>query len=135
MAFIAGAVIIGGAAIYAGGHDDYSRYREYTRHNKYGDAELRNQISRKENSVSNKESDVESLRWQMNENFNSRINELKREKNYSGLNSSPSNIIYSVKADMRRELDAEISRDKQELESIDKMITRINEIELQVKRG
>ena len=135
MAFIAGAVIIGGAAIYAGGHDDYSRYREYTRHNKYGDAELRNQISRKENSVSNKESDVESLRWQMNENFNSRINELKREKNYSGLNSSPSNIIYSVKADMRRELDAEISRDKQELESIDKMITRINEIEVQVKRG
>ncbi len=133
MAFIAG-IIVGGAAIYVGSHDDYSRYREYTRHNKYGDAELRNQISRKENSVSNKESDVESLRWQMNENFNSRINELKREKNYSGLNSSPSNIISSVKADMRRELDAEISRDKQELESIDKMIARINEIELQVKR-
>lgn len=135
MAFIAGAVVIGGAALYVGSHDDYSRYREYTRHNKYGDAELRNQISRKENSVSNKESDVESFRRRMNENFNSRINELKREKNYSGLNSSPSNIISSVKADMRRELDAEISRDKQELESIDKMIARINEIELQVKRG
>lgn len=134
MAFIAG-IIVGGAAFYVGSHDDYSRYREYTRHNKYGDAELRNQISRKENSVSNKESDVESFRRRMNENFNSRINELKREKNYSGLNSDPSNIIYSVKADMRRELDAEISRDKQELESIDKMIARINEIELQVKRG
>ena len=135
MAFIAGAVVIGGAVVYVGGHDDYSDYHSrHSNHRKYGDAELRNQISRKENSVSNKESDVESLRWQMNENFNSRINELKREKNYSGLNSDPSNIIYSVKADMRRELDAEISRDKQELESIDKMIARINEIALQSTR-
>ena len=134
MAFIAG-IIVGGAVIYVGGHDDYSDYHSrHSNHRQYGDAELRNQISRKENSVSNKESDVESLRWQMNENFNSRINKLKREKNYSGLNSDPSNMIYSVKADMRRELDAEISRDKQELESIDKMIARINEIELQVRR-
>lgn len=138
MAFIAGAVIIGGAAIYAGGHDDYSDYHSrHSNHRQYGDSALRNQISRKENAVSNKESDVESLRRRMNDNFNSRINELKREGNYptfySADDSSPSKIIKSVKADMRRELDAEIARDKQELEAIDKMIARINELELQSK--
>lgn len=138
MAFIAGAVIIGGAAIYAGGHDDYSDYHSrHSNHRQYGDSALRNQISRKENAVSNKESDVESLRRRMNDNFNSRIKELKREGNYptfySADDSSPSKIIKSVKADMRRELDAEIARDKQELEAIDKMIARINELELQSK--
>ena len=135
MAFIAGAVVIGGA-IYVG-HDNYSRYREYdrySRYNEYGDAELRNQISNKENQVRSKDSDVENLRRRMNDNFNSRINELKREKNYSALNSPPSDIVYRVKDEMRTELNSEISHDKQELAAIDKMIARINEIELQAKR-
>ena len=135
MAFIVGAVVAGGGILIAS-HDKYERYREYhhTQHTKYNDSEIRNQISNKENQVRSKDSDVENLRRRMNDNFNSRINELKREKNYSALNSPPSDIVYRVKDEMRTELNSEISHDKQELEAIDKMIARINEIELQAKR-
>ena len=135
MAFIVGAVVAGGGILIAS-HDKYERYREYhhTQHNRYNDSELRNQISNKENQVRSKDSDVETLRRRMNDNFNSRINELKREKYYYALNYSADSIVREVKSEMRSELNAEISHDKQELEAIDKMIARINEIELQAKR-
>lgn len=128
----------GGALIWRASHGDYSDHSNHSNHREYGDAALRNQISNKESEISRKESDVESLRRRMNENFNSRINELKREGNYqtfySANDSSPSKIVDSVKKDMRRELDDEIAKDKRELEAIDKMIARINELELQAKR-
>lgn len=140
MAFIAGAVVLGGVVVigYDKYSDSYSDYRysdyRYSDHRQYGDSALRNQISNKENEVHRKESSVDDLRSRMNDNFNSRINELKREKNYSALNSPPNDIVYYVKNEMSRELDNEISHDKQELAAIDKMIARINEIELQAKR-
>lgn len=135
MAFIAGVigVVVVGAAAH-GNHSDYSCHTRHSNHRQYGDAELRNQISNKENQVRSKESSVDDLRSRMNDNFNSRINELKREKNYSALNSPPADIVYYVKNEMRSELDNEISHDKQELAAIDKMIAHINEIELQAKR-
>ena len=126
-------VVVGGAIVH-GNHSDYSCHSRHSNYREYGDSALRNQISNKENEVRSKDSDVENLRRRMNDNFNSRINDLKREKNYSALNSPPSDIVYHVKNEMRSELDSEISHDKQELEAIDKMIARINEIELQVKR-
>lgn len=132
------AALGGGVIVYRIAHDNHSDYSDYhSRHSnyrEYGDSALRNQIGSKENEIRNKESSVESLRQNMNNNFNSRINELKREKAYSGLNYSPDSMIADVKNDMRRELDEEISRDKQELAEIDKMIARINELELQAKR-
>lgn len=128
----------GGALIWRMSHGDYSDHSNHSNHREYGDAALRNQISNKETDIRRKESDVESLRQRMNENFNSRINNLKREGNYptfySANDSLPSKIVDSVKNDMRRELDEEIARDKQELEAIDKMIARINELELQAKK-
>ena len=144
MAFIVGA-FGGGVIVYRASHDNYSDYSDrysdhynHSNHRQYGDSVLRNQISNKESEVNRKASDVESLRRLMNDNFNSRINELKREGNYptfySANDSSPSKIIDSVKKDMRQELDAEIAQDKRELEAIDKMIARINELELQAKR-
>ena len=136
MAFVVGA-LAGGALLMVGASgDDDDEHSQHARrsHKEYGDSALRSQISSKESEIGRKETSVENLRRQMNENFSARINELKREKNYSGLDSSPSKIISSVKADMRRELDKEISQDKQELEAIDKMIARINELELQAKR-
>ena len=123
-------VVVGGAIV----HDNHSRYSEYDRHSKYGDAQMRAEIESKERDVNRKEEDVAKLRRRMNENFCSRIAELRREKNYSGLNSVPLQMINSVKDDMRRELDNEISRDRQELAEIDKMIARINELELQSRR-
>ena len=102
------------------------RYREY------GDSELRRQISNMESRVNSKESEIQRLKNQMEENYRNRINQLKNEKNYSGLDNS--DVMNAVKADMKRELEDEISRDRQELSEIDKMISRINELELQAKR-
>lgn len=129
--FIAGAVVVGGIIV---GYDDHSRHSDHSRHREYGDSSVREEIKRKENEVNRKESDVENLRRRMQNNFDSRISELRREKNYSGLGLPPSHMIDSVKDDMRRELDNEISRDRQELAEIDKMIARINELELQSRR-
>lgn len=126
-------VVVGGAIVH-GNHSDYSCHSRHSNYREYGDSALRNQISNKENEVNRKASDVENLRQRMNSNFNSRVNELKREKNYSGLSYSPDEIISDVKRDMQRELDKEISRDKQELAEIDKIIARINELELQAKK-
>ena len=129
MFYVGGAVVVGAAV-----HGNHSRHSEYDRHSRYGDSEVLNEISRKENAINSKASNVESLRQQMYNNFNQRIAQLKQEKNYSGLDAEHSDIVRSVKANMRQELDNEISRDKQELAEIDKMIARINELELQAKR-
>lgn len=126
-------VVVGGAIVH-GNHSDYSCHSRHSNYREYGDSALRNQISNKENEVNRKAADVENLRQRMNSDFNSRVNKLKREKNYSGLSYSPDEIISDVKRDMQRELDKEISRDKQELAEIDKTIARINELELQSKR-
>ena len=135
MAFVVGVIGVAviGTAIHEN-HSDYSCHSRHSNHRQYGDSALRNQISNTENEIRNKESSVESLRQRMNNDFNSRINALKRERNYSGLTYSPDSVISDVKNDMRRELDNEIARDKQELAEIDKMIARINELELQAKR-
>ena len=135
MAFVWAAVPVGAYALREATHDKHSRYSEYERHSKYGDAQMRAEIERKESEVNRKETDVANLRRRMQNNFDSRISELRREKNYSGLDSwLPSQMINSVKDDMRRELNNEISRDRQELAEIDKMIGRINELELQSRR-
>lgn len=134
MAFV---VAGGGVLIWRISHDNHSNYsdwREHSNHQQYGDSALRNEISNKENRVNRKAADVANLRQQMNDNFNHRIAQLKRERNYSGLNAERSDIIRSVKADMRREIDEEIARDRQELAEIDKMIARINELELKAKK-
>ena len=128
MAFIVGGALVGIAVLW----DDHSNYSEHDRYTKYGDSELRNQISNMESRVNSKEAEIQRLKNQMEENYRDRINQLKNEKNYSGLNNS--DVMNAVKADMKRELENEISRDRQELSEIDKMISRINELELQAKR-
>lgn len=130
----------GGALVWRISHDnysDYSDYSDYSRHSEYteyGDSTLRNNISKMEDDIRRKESDVEILRQRMISNFDSLVNELKRKKNYPGLDATPSTIVNTVKYHMKRELDDEIAKDKQELAEIDKMIARINELELQAKQ-
>ena len=126
MAFIVGGVIGGVVAIHHGNHSRYSDWRDHHNHRQYGDSGLRNEISNLENRVRDKESEVERLKNQMNENYRHRINQLKNEKNYSGLDNQ--DVMNAVKADMKRELENEIARDKQELEEIDKMISQINKL-------
>ena len=134
MAFIAGVVAIGGVVVighgnYSDSHSRHSNYREY------GDAALVNAIQNKKEEIDAKEEEVDRLREEMEENFQARVEQLKRERNYSSFGySDAEDIIENVKEEMREELDAEISKERQELEAIDKMIARINELELQAKR-
>ena len=134
MAFIVGGALVGIVVLHSN-HSDYSDWRDHSNHSNhrnYGDSALRNEISTLENNVRTQESEVERLKNQMNENYRNRINQLKNEKNYSGLSNQ--DVLNAVKSDMKREIENEISRDKQELEQIDKMISRINELELQATR-
>ncbi len=141
MAFIVGA-FGGGVIVYRASHDNYSDYSDrysdhynHSNHRQYGDSALVNAIDKKKNEIDAKEDEVDRLREKMEENFQARVNKLKAEQNYSSFNySDAEDIIDNVKEEMRDELDDEIARDKQELEAIDKMIARINELELQAKR-
>ncbi len=129
--FIAGAVVVGGIIV---AHDDHSRYSDHSRHsryNEYGDSQLRNEINNLQNSVNNKESEIGNLRRRMNDNFNSQISALKQEKNYSALSGDADNILANVKSEMKREIETAIQEDQRELENINKMIAKINELELQ----
>ena len=143
MAIVVGA--FGGTIVWRAAHDNYSDYRDYSdyygdhsnysAHNKYGDAALVSAINSKKNEIDAKETEVDNLQERMERNFQERVDRLKAEKNYSSFNySDAEDIIENVKEEMREELDDEILQDKQELEAIDKMITRINELELQAKR-
>lgn len=136
MAFVVG--VVGVAIIGAVSHDNHSRYsdwRDHSNHRQYGDAALVNAIENKKNEIDAKEDEVDRLREKMEENFQRRVNKLKAERNYSSFNySDAEDIIENVKEEMRDELDDEIAQDKRELEAIDKMIARINELELQAKR-
>lgn len=136
MAFVAG--IVGVAVIGAvahGNHSDYSCHSRHSNHRQYGDAALVNAINSKKNEIDAKEAEVDNLQERMERNFQERVDRLKAEKNYSSFKySDAEDIIENVKEEMREELDDEISRDKQELVEVDKMIARINELELQAKR-
>ena len=112
--FIAGAVVVGGIIVAYDDHSRHSQYKEHTNHSKYNDHHVREEIISKENSLDNQKSKVDRL-WD----------------EYSNL---PSWDIEQKKYEMRRELEQEIAEDKQKLADIEKMIARINEIELQSRK-
>ncbi len=80
----------------------------------YDDAYFRQAIANKEDEIYQQESKVDRL-WD----------------EYSYL---PSWDIEQMKDEMRREIENEIAEDKQKLAEIDRMIARINEIELQSRK-
>ena len=132
--FIAGTVVIGGVIIAHEDHSNHSNYSDYSDHNnysKYGDANLVNAINNKSREIDRKQYEINDLRRDIENNFRNRIAELKRDRNYGGLACRADYIINTVKSDMSDELEAEIQREKQQLAEIDKMIAKINEIELQ----
>lgn len=135
MAFVAAA---GGVIVWRVAHGNHSRYsdwRDHSNHRQYGDFALVNAIENKNKEIEAKEEEVDRLREKMEKNFQARVNKLKAERNYSSFNySDADDIIDNVKEEMRDELNDEIAQDKRELEAIDKMIARINELELQAKR-
>ena len=118
-------------------------HSNYSKHSEYANSHMERKYDAALDRAIAKASEYNALRNQINGNyenakkhFEENINRLKNEKNYSALNNaSPENLVEAVKADMRRELEDEIARDKQELAEIDKMLSRINELEMQAKRA
>ena len=138
--FIAAA---GGVIVIAAMHTD-----SYSKYNKYNDSELRSRIARKQaeieskqnqvynqqNYVDDQERDVKKLRNRMYDDFQERVDELRQEEDYPGLDSGAYSIVDDVKANMRREIDEEIQYEQAQLNQINDIIAKINEIELQSKK-
>ena len=120
-----GVVVVG--AINHSDHSDHSNYGDYR---EYGDASMRREIENLEAEVNKKKKDIEAYKRKARENYQARLAELKRDGNYASLNTTEDNIAEAVKTEMQEELVAEIQDEKQQLEYIDQMIARINEIEL-----
>lgn len=126
--FIAGAVVLGGIVVT---YDDHSNHSNHSNYSKYGDANMVSAINNKQQEVDKKSEEIDILRQHMEYNFQNRIAELKRKKNYQGLEYNPEYIVFKVKNDMVKELENEIQNEKKQLSEIDRVIARINEIELQ----
>ena len=110
--------------------DDYSDYSRHSQYSEYGDAGLVSAINDVQNAVNRQESDIGNFRRNIEQRFYNRVEELKREANYSALDAAPQHIVETVKAEMQEELNEGIREDRQRLEEIDGIIARLNETEL-----
>lgn len=119
---VVGAVVIG-----AVNHSDYSDHYNYS---EYGDSSELDEIKNLEDEVNKKEKGIEAYKRDAKEKYQARLNELKQEETYASLDAAKANILEDVKKEMQAEVAAEIQDEKQQLEYIDQMIARINEIEL-----
>ena len=119
---VVGAVVIG-----AVNHSDYSDHYNYS---EYGDSSELDVIKKLEDEVNKKEKGIEAYKRDAKEKYQARLNELKQEETYASLDAAKANILEDVKKEMQAEVAAEIQDEKQQLEYIDQMIARINEIEL-----
>ena len=119
--------VVGVVVIGAVNHSDYSDHYNYS---EYGDSSELDEIKKLENEVNKKEKGIEAYKRDAKEKYQARLNELKKEETYASLDAAKANILEDVKKEMQAEVAAEIQDEKQQLEYIDQMIARINEIEL-----
>lgn len=120
--FVVGVVAAGGIIFVYDDHSKHSNYSDYgdysahsnhSAHSRYGDSAVRQDIADYENRIGRKENEVNGLR-----------------SDYQNLAHYD---IGEVKAQQKRELEAEIANETAELARIDAMIAKINELELQAK--
>ena len=119
--------VVGVVVIGAVNHSDYSDHYNYS---EYGDSSELDEIKKLEDEVNKKEKGIEAYKRDAKEKYQARLNELKQEEIYASLDAAKANILEDVKKEMQAEVAAEIQDEKQQLEYIDQMIARINEIEL-----
>ena len=133
--FVAG--VIGVVVVGAVSHDDHSNYGDHSNHSRYseyGDSALVSEISNLESRVNSQNAEINNYRDKMKRQFEIRLAELKRDGNYKALSSSNKDILGAVREEMKSELEESIKADKEKLADIDKMIARINDIELLQKK-
>ncbi|WP_031588105.1 hypothetical protein [Selenomonas bovis] len=119
--------VVGVVVIGAVNHSDYSDHYNYS---EYGDSSELDEIKKLEDEVNKKEKGIEVYKRDAKEKYQARLNELKQEETYASLDAAKANILEDIKKEMQTEVAAEIQDEKQQLEYIDQMIARINEIEL-----
>ena len=119
--------VVGVVVIGAVNHSDYSDHYNYS---EYGDSSELDEIKKLEDEVNKKEKGIEAYKRDAKEKYQARLNELKQEETYASLDAAKANILEDGKKEMQAEVAAEIQDEKQQLEYIDQMIARINEIEL-----
>ena len=119
--------VVGVVVIGAVNHSDYSDHYNYS---EYGDSSELDEIKKLEDEVNKKEKGIEAYKRDAKEKYQARLNELKQEETYASLDAAKANILEYVKKEMQAEVAAERQDEKQQLEYIDQMIARINEIEL-----
>lgn len=119
--------VVGVVVVGAVNHSDYSDHYNYS---EYGDSSELDEIKKLEDEVNKKEKGIEAYKRDAKEKYQARLNELKQEETYASLDAAKANILEDVKKEMQAEVAAEIQDEKQQLEYIDQMIARINEIEL-----
>ena len=132
----AGGIIVIGAASH-GNHSDYSCHSRHSQYREYSDSEMVRQINDMQGAVNRQEMDIGTFRAQMQERLDQRIATLKTEGNYEALSSAPNHmegLVEAIKRDMKQELENGIKEEQAELAAIDRMIARINEIELQTEQ-
>ena len=132
----AGGIIVIGAASH-GNHSDYSCHSRHSQYREYSDSEMVRQINDMQGAVNRQEMDIGTFRAQMQERLDQRIATLKTEGNYEALSSASNHmegLVEAIKRDMKQELENGIKEEQAELAAIDRMIARINEIELQTEQ-
>lgn len=127
--FVAG--IIGGVVVGAFAYDDHSNHSNYSR---YSDAHMTARIRQKEN-------EIEQLRKRVRASIQGEVDSLKEHPDIGPLiadNVSKGNLgieqlSCSAIDKLEENLESEISKDEKELQDIDKMIQKINNMTLAEK--
>ena len=133
--FVAG--IIGGVVVGALAYDDHSNYSDYSDHSnysRYSDAHMTARIRQKEN-------EIEQLRKRVRASIQGEVDSLKEHPDIGPLiagNVSKGNLgidqlSCSAIDKLEENLESEISKDEKELQDIDKMIQKINNMTLAEK--
>lgn len=135
-AAVVGIVVIGG--------DDHNDHSNHSRHNQYGDAALVRQIEETDYRIKQQESEIENYIEEMNKEFESKIAELKGANEYAEVFEDfdyeytyrYNEILEDIKKYMKEDIEKEIQSETAELDHINEVIRRINELELNaIKTG
>ncbi|MDD7196157.1 MAG: hypothetical protein PUH38_06800 [Acidaminococcus fermentans] len=136
--FVAGA-LVGGVVVGAIAHDDHSNYGDHYNYSEYGDASLREEIRRNEASLEEHERLAKRLEEEFQENLTEEIENLQADNHLK--DCSPNKLSVTTLDELKdlsneslrvlqNQIDAEIAKDEEHIQEIDRAIQRINALTL-----
>lgn len=135
---IVGVGIIGAAA--HGDYSDHSNHSDYHDHREYNDAALVAQINAKVEEYNNINRRMNDLCEHLDQEFRDRIEEITEDHYLIALSNASwdnkfSDLFEKVRNEIIEDMDSELAAENSQLEQIDNMIKRINEIAFQETKG